>query len=180
VTDEFRTRMVELIPRLRRFAVALTGDLDQADDLVQETCMRALSRVSQWQEGTRLDSWMYRIAQNLWFDRVRARKVRGERVDLETAGDISGPDGRDVVDSRLTLAAVSAAMAELPEEQRVLVALVCIDGVSYKEAAEITGSPIGTVMSRLARARRQLHAYIEGTAEGAAPHPPTSKPGINL
>jgi RNA polymerase sigma-70 factor, ECF subfamily len=175
VTDEFRTRMVELMPRLRRFAVALTGDLDQADDLVQETCMRALSRVSQWQEGTRLDSWMYRIAQNLWFDRVRARKVRGERVDLEAARDVSGPDGRDVVDSRLTLASVSAAMAQLPEEQRVLVALVCIDGVSYKEAAEITGSPIGTVMSRLARARRQLHARLEGSVELTAAPVPASK-----
>lgn len=177
MTDEFRTRMVELMPRLRRFAVALTGDLDQADDLVQETCMRALSRVSQWQEGTRLDSWMYRIAQNLWFDRVRARKVRGERVDLEAARDVSGPDGRDVVDSRLTLASVSAAMAQLPEEQRVLVALVCIDGISYKEAAEITGSPIGTVMSRLARARRQLHARLEGSVEFAAAPVPASKQG---
>jgi RNA polymerase sigma-70 factor, ECF subfamily len=177
VTDEFRSRMVELIPRLRRFAVALTGDLDQADDLVQETCMRALSRYAQWQEGTRLDSWMYRIAQNLWLDRVRARKVRGERVQLESAGEISGVDGRDVVDSRLSLATVSAAMAELPEDQRVLVALVCIEGVSYKEAAELTGAPIGTVMSRLARARRQLHARLEGPAETPPPAPPASKPG---
>lgn len=177
MTDEFRSRMVELIPRLRRFSVALTGDLDQADDLVQETCMRALSRVSQWQEGTRLDSWMYRIAQNLWLDRMRSRRVRGERVDLDTAGDISGPDGRDVVESRLSLVAVSAAMAELPEDQRVLVALVCIDGLSYKEAAEITGAPIGTVMSRLARARRQLHVRLEG-AESVPDRPPP-KPGIS-
>ena len=77
MTDEIRNRMVELLPRLRRFAVALTGDLDQGDDLVQETCMRALSRVDQYQPGTRLDSWMYRIAQNLWLDRMRAKKVRG-------------------------------------------------------------------------------------------------------
>ena len=103
VTDELRTRMVELLPRLRRFAVALTGDLDQADDLVQETCMRALSRVEQWQPGTRLDSWMYRIAQNLWLDRMRARKVRGEQVDVEAAEALAGPDGREVVESRLTL-----------------------------------------------------------------------------
>jgi RNA polymerase sigma-70 factor (ECF subfamily) len=177
VTDEFRSRMVELMPRLRRFAVALTGDLDQADDLVQETCMRALSRVAQWQPGTRLDSWMYRIAQNLWLDRMRAKKVRGEGVTLEAAEAISGTDGRDVVDSRLSLAAVSAAMAELPEDQRVLVALVCIDGVSYKEAAAITGTPIGTVMSRLARARRQLHARLEGPADDASPTTP--KTGIS-
>jgi RNA polymerase sigma-70 factor, ECF subfamily len=178
VTDEFRTRMVELLPRLRRFSVALTGDLDQADDLVQETCMRALSRVEQWQAGTRLDSWMYRIAQNLWLDKMRAKKVRGIRVTLDDAGDVSGPDGRTVVDSRLTLAAVSSAMAELPEDQRVLVALVCIDGLSYKEAADITGAPIGTVMSRLARARRQLHARLEGSPETASPSTPISKPGM--
>ena len=172
MTDEFRTWLVELMPRLRRFALVMTGDLDQADDLVQETCMRALARVAQWQPGTRLDSWMYRIAQNIWLDRMRARKVRGVSVGLETAEEISGSDGRNVVESRQDLAAVGAAMAELPEDQRVLVALVCIDGLSYKEAAEITGTPIGTVMSRLARARRELHARLQGpsaaTVRGAS------------
>jgi RNA polymerase sigma-70 factor, ECF subfamily len=161
VVDDFRSRLIDLIPRLRRFAAALTGDLDQADDLVQDTCARALSRRDQWQDGTRLDSWMYRIAQNLWLDQMRAKKTRGTHVE---ADDISGTDGRTVVENRLSLAAVSAAMAKLPEDQRLLVALVCIDGVSYKQAAEITGVPIGTVMSRLARARRQLHAALEGEA----------------
>jgi RNA polymerase sigma-70 factor (ECF subfamily) len=169
--------MVELLPRLRRFAVALTGDLDQGDDLVQETCMRALSRVDQWQPGTRLDSWMYRIAQNLWLDRMRARKVRGVQVDVEAAEALTGPHGRNVAESRLTLAAVGAAMEYLPEEQRVLIALVCIDGLSYKEAAEITQTPIGTVMSRLARARRELHARVEGHPRETVPRPQTSKPG---
>ena len=179
MTDELRTRMVELLPRLRRFAVALTGDLDQADDLVQETCTRALARVEQWQQGTRLDSWMYRIAQNLWIDRARARKARGEHVEVEAAEDLAGSDGRIVAESRLTLEAVSAAMAHLAEEQRVLVALVCVDGLSYKEAAEITQTPIGTVMSRLARARRELHTRLEGPAQPPAPRPdpPTSGSG---
>jgi RNA polymerase sigma-70 factor, ECF subfamily len=176
VTDEFRTRMVELMPRLRRFALALTGDLDRGDDLVQEACVRALSRVDQWQPGTRLDSWMYRIAQNIWRDRMRARKVRGEGIGLEAAEAISGTDGRNVVESRLNLAAVAAAMATLPEDQRVLVALVCIDGLSYKEAAEITGAPIGTVMSRLARARRELHARLEALPSAATPRPATPRP----
>jgi RNA polymerase sigma-70 factor (ECF subfamily) len=163
--------MVELLPRLRRFAVALTGDLDQADDLVQETCARALSRIGQYQEGTRLDSWMYRIAQNLWLDRARARKVRGEQVAVDVAEALPGTDGRDVMESRLTLDAVNAAMAHLPDEQRVLIALVCVDGLSYKEAADITQTPIGTVMSRLARARRELHVRLEGpdSAVGAGP-----------
>jgi RNA polymerase sigma-70 factor, ECF subfamily len=150
----------------------MTGDLDQADDLVQETCMRALARVAQWQTGTRLDSWMYRIAQNIWLDRMRARKVRGVSVGLEGAEAISGSDGRDVVESRLDLAAVGAAMAELPEDQRALVALVCIDGLSYKEAAEITGIPIGTVMSRLARARRELYARLHAPQAATVPGAP--------
>jgi RNA polymerase sigma-70 factor (ECF subfamily) len=152
--------------------------LDQADDLVQETCARALSRIGQYQEGTRLDSWMYRIAQNLWLDRARARKVRGEQVNMDAVEALAGVDGRDVVESRLTLEAVSVAMAHLPDEQRVLIALVCIDGLSYKEAANITHTPIGTVMSRLARARRELHARLEATARMANPTaPPAPKPG---
>jgi RNA polymerase sigma-70 factor (ECF subfamily) len=179
VTDEIRTRMVEILPRLRRFAVALTGDLDQGDDLVQETCMRALSRVEQWQPGTRLDSWMYRIAQNLWLDRMRAKKVRGVQVDIEAAEALAGPNGRQVVESRLTLQAVGAAMAHLPDDQRTLIALVCIDGLSYKEAAEVTQTPIGTVMSRLARARRELHARLEGQKRDTPLRPQTPKQGRN-
>lgn len=158
--DEIRERMVAVLPRLRRFAYALTGSAEQGDDLVQDACLRALSRIDQWQPGTRLDSWMYRIAQNIWLDRVRANKVRGEVVDVEVAEGIVGSDGRDVAESELTLQAVAAALARLPAEQRAIVALVCVEGASYKEAAEITGVPIGTVMSRLARARRALNAVL--------------------
>ena len=134
--------------------------------------MRALARVAQWQPGTRLDSWMYRIAQNVWLDRLRARKVRGVGVGVEAAEAISGSDGRNVAESRLDLAAVGAAMAELPADQRVLVALVCIDGLAYKEAAEITGTPIGTVMSRLARARRELYARLHAPQAATARRAP--------
>jgi RNA polymerase sigma-70 factor (ECF subfamily) len=157
VTDEFRTRMVELLPRLRRFAYALTGDLDQGDDLVQEACMRALSRVEQFVPGTRFDSWMFRITQNLWLDRLRTNRVRGPVADLEAASAVAQTDGRVVVENRLTLELVTRAIAKLPKDLQVLIALVCIDGRSYQEAAEVTGTPIGTVMSRLARARRALH-----------------------
>jgi RNA polymerase sigma-70 factor (ECF subfamily) len=160
VRDEIRERMVAALPRLRRFAYALTGNAEQGDDLVQDACLRALSRIDQWQPGTRLESWMYRIAQNIWLDRVRANKVRGEVVDVEVAEAIAGSDGRVVAESELTLQAVAAALARLPAEQRAVVALVCVEGASYKEAAEITGVPIGTVMSRLARARRALAAVL--------------------
>lgn len=162
VTDDVRRQIVDLLPRLRRFSRALTGDSDRADDLVQEACLRALSRLDQWERGTRLDSWMYRIAQNIWFDRLRAAKVRGEAVEIDTALDITGEDGRDVMDSRLALGDVSRAMAALPAEQRAVVSLVCIEGLSYGEAAEIAGVPVGTVMSRLARARRALFAATHG------------------
>lgn len=167
MTDEVRRQIVELLPRLRRFAYALTGDLERGDDLVQETCVRALSRIEQWEAGTRLDSWMYRIAQNIWFDRARALKVRGEVVDIDTAPDLAGDDGREVTEGRLTLNAVSAAMANLPDEQRTVLALVCIEGLSYKAAADALEIPIGTVMSRLARARQSLYRATHGDEPGA-------------
>jgi RNA polymerase sigma-70 factor (ECF subfamily) len=115
---------------------------------------------------------MYRIVQNIWLDRMRARKVRGGGVGLEAAEAISGSDGRNTVESRVDLAAVGAAMAELPEHQRVLVALVCIDGLSYKEAADITGNPIDTVVSRLARARRELYARMHAPQAATARRAP--------
>lgn len=161
MTDDLRTRMVELLPRLRRFAYALTRDMDQGDDLVQEACTRALLRVDQFQPGTRFDSWMFRIAQNLWFDKVRAARVRGPFGNMDAATAVAHTDGRTVIESRLTLQAVTQAISKLPSELQVLIALVCIDGRSYQEAAEITGTPIGTVMSRLARARRTLHELME-------------------
>jgi RNA polymerase sigma-70 factor, ECF subfamily len=156
--------MVAVLPRLRRFAYALTGNTELGDDLVQETCLRALSRVERWQPGSRLDSWMYRIAQNIWLDRMRANKVRGEVVDVDTVSELPGADGREVIESQLTLEEVDAALDRLPAEQRAVIALVCIEGVSYKEAADITGVPIGTIMSRLARARQALHAILDEPA----------------
>ena len=166
--------MVEFLPRLRRFAYALTGSLDQGDDLVQETCARALARIDQWQPGTRLDSWMFRIAQNLWVDRVRARKVRGPVEDIDSVINLAGSDGRDVTESRSALLLVNKRLAKLSADQQVLVALVCVDGLSYKEAAAALDLPIGTVMSRLARARQHLAAAIE-SHHNAPPSPKAEK-----
>ncbi|MGI9422651.1 MAG: RNA polymerase sigma factor [Hyphomicrobiaceae bacterium] len=163
--NEFRAELVKLLPRLERFAYALTGNLDQGDELVQEACARALERKDQWQPGTRLDSWMYRIVRNIWIDSRRTIKVRGEQVEIGTAHDLSVVDGRTVTDARMTLEVVSRAMAQLPEEQRLVIALICIDGLTYREAAEIVDAPIGTVMSRLARARVALHNLVEGPPE---------------
>ena len=120
-----------------------------------------------WKDGSQdlgSNSWMYRIAQNLWLDQMRANKVRGEVVDIDAMEVMPGSDGREITESQLTLEAVSTALKRLPAEQRAVVALVCIEGVSYKEAAEIAGVPMGTIMSRLARARQALHAILDEPA----------------
>lgn len=167
MTEAIRSQMIEFLPRLRKFAYALTRNLEQADDLVQDTCERALARADQWQPGTRLDSWMYRIAQNIWFDAARAAKSRGTRADLDDIAEVEGSDGRTVTESRLTLAHVLKEMEKLPSEQQVLVALVCVDGLSYKEAAETLQLPIGTVMSRLSRARQAIANAVLNAGENA-------------
>ncbi len=160
MSDSIRAEMVGILPRLRRYAYALTGNLHDADDIVQETCLRALARLDQWQRGTRLDSWMYRIAQNIYFDRCRAAKVRGETVDLDEAYELMSVDGRQEMENRLSLGEALVGIAQLPQEQRSLITLVCINGLSYKEAAQVAEIPLGTVMSRLARARIALHEHI--------------------
>jgi RNA polymerase sigma-70 factor (ECF subfamily) len=159
--QDVHDRMVEFLPRLRRFAHSLARDLDQSEDLLQETYARALTHLDQWQPGTRLDSWMFRIAQNLWLDHARAEKLRGEVIDIELVGDQSSADGRTVAESRLALQEVRKGMDRLSRDQRALIGLVCVDGLSYKEAGEILDLPSGTVMSRLARARLALHEAIE-------------------
>ena len=177
MTEDIRRRIVEFLPRLRRFAYVLTGDVDKGDDLVQETCLRALSRLDQLEPGTRLDSWMFRIAQTRWFDRLRAQKVRGEALNLDSAHDVPGEDGRRTTESRLTLNKVLEGIAQLSPEQRVLIALIAVDGRSYKEAAELLEIPIGTVMSRLARTRVSLFKIAEGLESGASKNKPETRRG---
>lgn len=160
MTEDVRSRMIEFLPRLRRFAYTLTRNADQADDLVQDTCERALARIDQWKPGTRLDSWMYQIARNLWVDRGRAARVRGEPADLDTVMNIADSDGRTVMENRLMVSTVLECMAKLSDDQQVLLALICVEGMTYPEAAEILGIPVGTVMSRLARARQAIGAAM--------------------
>lgn len=99
---------------------------------------------------------MYRIAQNLHIDEARRRKTRGTEVDIEDRQDIAGGDGLRLVEGRSDLAMARAAVASLPEDQRAVVALVVLEGLSYRDAAETLGVPLGTVMSRLSRARRAI------------------------
>lgn len=156
MSEDVKQQMVAILPRLRRFGYALTGNIDDGDDLVQAACERALGRLHQWRRGTRLDSWMYRIMQNLWIDQMRARKVRGQPEDPAILDSLPGTDGRRVTEATLMLEAVRQAVGQLPEEQRVVFALVAVDGYSYSEAAEVLDVPKGTIMSRLWRARQRV------------------------
>jgi RNA polymerase sigma-70 factor (ECF subfamily) len=159
--DELQKLLVALLPRLRRFAVTLAGSVTDGDDLVQAACERALARHDQWQPGTRLDSWVYRIIRTVWIDELRKRK-RQSHEPLDRAATQAGFDGERCVEAKLTLDAVRGLIAALPEEQRVVLLLVCADGFTYREAAEALEIPVGTVMSRLGRARLALWRELAG------------------
>ena len=162
MTQEIKAGIAALVPRLRRFAAVLSGSRDEGDDIVQTACVRALSRLDQFTPGTRLDSWMFRIVQTTFLDRVRSRKRRNETADPDAIERLSyGGLGARGPEDRLTLARVRAAMAELPEDQRAVMVLVAIEGYAYRDAAEALGIPIGTVMSRLARARARLLPLVQ-------------------
>jgi RNA polymerase sigma-70 factor, ECF subfamily len=156
----FSDQLIAVLPRLRRFARGLTGAAAEADDLVQAACERALAREHQFQEGTRFDSWMFRIVQTVWIDQLRARDVRKE--DGDVAEERLGSDAPvRRIEARLALSEVRLAVERLPPEQRSVLMLVTVEGLSYKEAAEAAGVPVGTIMSRLARARIALHQQLE-------------------
>lgn len=160
--NDLREQIIPVLPRLRRFCVALARKPDAADDLCQATVERALARAAQFVPGSRLDSWMYKIAQNIWIDEGRKRHTRGSEVDVDEAYGLAGEDGVQIVEGRSELARVRDAFGSLSEEQRTLMTLVVLDGMSYKDAAETLGIPIGTVMSRIARARRAIDQFVNG------------------
>lgn len=159
--ESVRAEMLATLPRLRRFAHALTRTPADADDLVQDTVERALRHLDRWTPGTRMDSWMFRIAQNLWIDTIRARRSRGQSVPLSDAHGVAD-GGVQTAENALTLSATRRALNELPDDQRTVIALVLIEGMSYREAAAILDIPIGTVTSRLARGREALAARVLG------------------
>ena len=155
----FDRELVAALPRLRRFAFGLAGSLDEADDLVQAACERALARRDQYEPGTRLVSWLYRIVQTIWIDQVR--RQRTVSVDPALLAEYPGGDAVGEAESRLALAEVRQAIAVLSPEHRTVLLLVSVEGLAYREAAEILGLPIGTIMSRLARARLALAKALE-------------------
>lgn len=162
LSDPFASALLDLLPRLRRFAAGLSRDRSEADDLCQATIERALRNRTRWQDGTRLDSWIYRMMRNMWIDEVRARNRRGQTFIPEELGNDVGADGGQ--EAGAMLGDVDRALATLPDEQREAVILVMVEGYSYKEAAEIVGCPVGTLNSRLVRGREALLARLGETA----------------
>lgn len=160
LSRSFEDELTALLPRLRRFAHGLSRNPSDADDLTQMTVERALRAKSQWQPGTRLDSWLYKIMRNLWIDTVRSRG-RKERVEAPAEeAERRGHDPREGIEAAIELQRVMAAMDRLPSEQREVVALILIEGFGYREAAELLDLPIGTVSSRLVRGRTALLAMV--------------------
>jgi RNA polymerase sigma-70 factor (ECF subfamily) len=161
--DPVREQIVTLLPRLRRFARTLTRDPHDADDLVQLSVERALLRLDQWRPDTALSSWLFGIVRNAWIDETRSRSRRDRVFAPEEAGENVGTGTSD---SHLQILSLQAALAQLPQEQREAVGLVLIEGLSYKEAAEVLAVPIGTLTSRLARGREALEKILT-EAQGA-------------
>jgi RNA polymerase sigma factor (sigma-70 family) len=153
---DFDSGLTQCLPRLRRFAHSLSRDPADADDLTQATIERALLARAQWRPGTRLDSWLYRIMRNLWIDTARSRARKALREAPPEAGENIGTDPRPGIEASIDLARMMAAMARLPDEQREVVALILVEGLGYRETAEMLDLPIGTVSSRLARGRNAL------------------------
>lgn len=160
MADRLREDLIELLPRLRRIGHAIAGSAADGDDLVQAACEKALARADQFREGTRLDAWVITIMRNHWLDHVRSSAER-RRAPAEVAEERDDAGlGAARAEHRLMLERTRQAMGALPEEQRMVLALVALDGRSYRDAAEALDIPVGTVMSRLSRARLALSAAL--------------------
>lgn len=159
--SEVTTALAELLPRLRAYAQVLTKNSHDADDLVQTTVERALSRIELYQPGTNFKAWMFTILRNCYFTEMRKRSRRPESVDpADHEGALSV---RAVQQTGLEVRDFSRAFARLTEMDRTVLILVGAEGMSYQEAADVLGTPIGTVRSRLSRARTRLKDLLEGT-----------------
>jgi RNA polymerase sigma-70 factor, ECF subfamily len=155
--------LVAMLPRLRRYALSICYQHEVADDLVQTACEKALATQAGPAADVPFDAWMFRILRNVWIDRTRHLKTQGVSVDVDdydTADDKYGPVQ---LDAKLTLDRVLEAIDKLPFERREVLMLVCVEELSYRDAAEVLGVPLGTVMSRLSRARLQLAQLMGGS-----------------
>ncbi len=154
-----RDLVVAEIPRLRRYARALTGDAARADDLVQDTLERALSRWSLWRAGSNLRAWLFAIMHNVFVNQIKA----GQRIDYYGDEDASPePETRATQSDALELGDLAKVLQGLPVQQREVLLLIALEELSYGDTAKALGIPIGTVMSRLSRARERLRGLLAG------------------
>lgn len=163
--ESFATRAMQYIPRLRRYARALTGDISAADDLVQDALERALLKQSLWREGTDLRAWLFTVMHNIFINQVRSAAAnRLVPIDDVAADDFAATPPLQASD-RLEIRDLDAALQALPEEQRAVVLLIGLEQMTYEEAARVLEVPIGTVMSRLSRGRERLRRLLQGLPE---------------
>jgi RNA polymerase sigma-70 factor (ECF subfamily) len=164
--SDFRRQIEQEVPRLRRYARALTRDIGQADDLVQSCLVRALAKEHLWQPGSNLRVWLFTVLHNLHINRVR-RLMREQDNAIVASASLALAQSEP--SARLDLLDVEQAIKKLPEVQRRVILLIGLEGMRYDEAAQILGVPIGTVRSRIARARQMLRELLERNINGAAP-----------
>jgi RNA polymerase sigma-70 factor, ECF subfamily len=164
--SDFRRQIEQEVPRLRRYARALTRDIGQADDLVQSCLVRALVKEHLWQPGSNLRVWLFTVLHNLHINRVR-RLMREQDNAIVASASLALAQSEP--SARLDLLDVEQAIKKLPEVQRRVILLIGLEGMRYDEAAQILGVPIGTVRSRIARARQMLRELLERNIDGAAP-----------
>jgi RNA polymerase sigma-70 factor, ECF subfamily len=155
--ENIQEQIVALLPRLRRFARNLVRTPHDADDMVQIAVERALQRLDQWRSDARLDSWLFKILRNAWIDEMRSRGRRAKIFMPEEAGENVGEASMEREIERLS---VAAALSRLPQDQRLAVSLVLVEGLAYKDAADVLDVPIGTLTSRLARGRDALQEML--------------------
>ena len=158
--ERFERLVIEQIPRLRRYARALTGDPTRADDLVQDTLARAISRRQLWLREKGIRPWLFTIMHNLYVNEVDKRSR--QPVLLDAASHADGILASEQPESGLLVRDLDRALAALPEEQREVVLLVGLEQLSYRETARALSIPIGTVMSRLSRGRERLRELMAG------------------
>jgi|SRR6185437_9231511 RNA polymerase sigma-70 factor, ECF subfamily len=158
--EDLSDQIIELLPRLRRFARSLARNAQDADDLVQITAERALARADQFRPDHSVAGWLFGILRNAWIDEGRSRRRRESLLEpdmlAERIGDAAAGSGAELL-------CLQEALARLPDDQRLAVALVLVEGLSYKEAASIMSVPVGTLTSRLARGREALQSMLSET-----------------
>lgn len=157
--NEVKTQIVVLIPKLRRYARALTQDKERADDLVQDALERALTKVELWKRGTDLRAWLFTVLHNVYINNLKKHHRGGEHVPFEVTMAHEGYADTQLVE--VELKECLAAMDRLPLEQREVMILVALEEMSYAQVADVVGAPIGTVMSRLSRARHNIRKLMD-------------------